>query len=380
MIKKIFYFSLSLFVFCLIIFGAYNFAFKNNVNNPIADPSKIEEKSDSLFRPLPGEEKIANILNEAILGASISEDGALYYYSLDEETLKKSTLEGRDKTVLMSNLPGEVTRILWSPKHDRALISLKQTSGGTLWYLAGILTKTLVPLKPEMSRLSWDNLGERIFYQYTTQETGQRTLNSARPDGAEWKLITDLGESDFYLSPVPKSSRLSFWNRPNARDASTLETVSTVGENRRRLTSGLYGGDYTWSPNGDILLGSGREQITGAPFSLFRLDERDGSRQSFALPTIIAKTAWSKNNKDLYYALPGGLPETAALPDDYYSKPLYTKDTFWKMDVTTGKKTRIIDLKESAGSFDSTDLILSPNEDALFFTDRVSKKLYRIEL
>lgn len=42
MAKKIFYFSFGFFVLVLIFWGAYNFAFKNNVNSPIADPSKKE--------------------------------------------------------------------------------------------------------------------------------------------------------------------------------------------------------------------------------------------------------------------------------------------------------------------------------------------------
>ena len=105
-----------------------------------------------------------------------------------------------------------------------------------------------------------------------------------------------------------------------------------------------------------------------------------GEFQSLSLPTFVSKAAWSKDSRTIYYALPGGLPDSATLPNDYFDKPLITKDTFWKMDVGTGKKTRLTDLKDVAQSFDSSDLFMSPKEDILFFTDRTTHRLYRIDL
>jgi len=377
MAKKIFYFSLSLFVLILILLGAYNFAFKNNVNNPIADPAKIVPEQEGI--PLAGEEKIANIINEEILGPIVSEDGSLYYYSESEQVLKKATLEGKNKTVLMSNLPGMVTRILWSPTEDQALLLIKQTSGELLWHLATLSNKSLTPLKAEMGRLAWDNLGGKIYYQYTDPVTKNRSLNSANPDGTQWKKLTDLGMEDFFLTSIPRSSAVSFWNRPNAKQTSSLNSVGAVGENRHSLFGGVFGGDYSWSSNGETVLISGSDDANGNGFSL-RIMKGSDPAQTLALPTIISKTVWSKDGRTLYYTLPGALPKDAVLPDDYFEKPLYTKDTFWKVDTATGKKTRLIELRANTKSFDSSDLFLSPQEDSLFFTDRVSKRLYRIEL
>ncbi len=380
MAKKIFYFSLSLFILALILLGAYNFAFKNNKNNPIADPTKKTLEKEAGNALVAEETDITNPINESIVGASVSEDGFLYYYSSDDQAIKKATLEGRDKTVLLSNLPGVVTRALWSAKHDKVLLLIDQTGGGLLWYFSDLRTKSLTPLKGEMSRLAWDNLGENIFYQYTDPGTGKRSLNIANADGSNWKKVADLGTEDSFLASTAQSSLISFWNRPSAKKKSIFETVSTVGEGRRVVFSELFGGDYSWSPNGETLLVSGSKDADGSDFSLYTVSGTGGAAKNLSLPTLISKTAWSKDNRTLYYALPGALPENTLLPDDYFGKPLYTKDTFWRADLTTGKKTRLIDLKESTRAFDSSDLFLSPNEDALYFTDRANKRLYRIEL
>ncbi|MFZ3032314.1 MAG: hypothetical protein WA082_04760, partial [Candidatus Moraniibacteriota bacterium] len=241
--KKVFFFSLSLLILVLIFLGAYNFAFKNNKNNPVADPTKKEFDQKTPTTTFAPEGKVTNPINESVLGTTINESGDLYYYSLDDQSLKKATSEGKNKTILLSNLPGEVTRILWSAKKDKALLLIKQ-NGATLWYFVRLDNKTLVPLKAEISRLAWDNLGEKIFYQYTDPVTKKRTLNSALPDGSNWKKLADLGSEDFFLAAVPKSSLVSFWPRPQASRSFPLESVSVTGENRRTIASGLFGADY----------------------------------------------------------------------------------------------------------------------------------------
>jgi len=377
MAKKIFYGSLGLFILVLIFLGAYNFAFKNNVNDPVADQerkSEAEKKAEEVVLA----EKIENPLNERVLGAVIG-GGGLYYYSLDDKSLKKATLDGKNKTILLSNLPGTPTRIIWSPKRDRALLFLKQ-SGGTIWYFSDISQKTIAPLKTEISRLSWDNLGEKIFYQFTDQAGRNRTLNMANPDGSDWKQLADIGTHENFIAAVPQSSLVSFWDRPLAGEPSSLETISVTGENKKTVFSGKYGADFLWSPSGeDVLMSAGDEKESTAP-SLHLVRNSTGQVKSLFVPTLISKVVWSKDGQTLYYALPGTLPEGAVLPDDYFSKPLYTKDTFWKMDTETGKKTRLINLEESTQNFDSIDLALSQNEDYFYFTDRITQKLYRIEL
>lgn len=376
--KKVFYFSLGFLFLALIFLVAYNFVFKHNVNSPTVDQGKKITKIEAPADIPPIATNIVASVNEDIMGAVVSPDGFLYYYSLDERALKKASLEGKDKSVLLSDLPGTPVRILWSPKRDRVLLYLKQTNGQDLWHFADLVTKTLVPLKGEISRIAWNNLGDKIFYQYTDPQTGKRTLNIANPDATDWKKLTDL-QYDTFIAPVPQSSNVSFWNRSNAFEKTYFESVSSMGENRHMLLSEKFGADYLWSPSGERALVSTSVEKGGKDMLLNIMNGSGGEFQSIAIPTLVSKITWSKDSKTIYYALPGSLPENVVLPNDYFDKPIYTKDTFWKMDTLTGKKSRLSDLKEVTQNFDSSDLFLSPNEDSLFFTDRSTKRLYRIE-
>jgi len=377
--KKVFYFSLGFLFLVLIFLVAYNFVFKNNVNSPVVDQEKKIPAVVTQTDILPISTNILASVNEDILGATVSSDGFLYYYSFDDKTLKKATLEGKNKIILLSNFPGSPMRIVWSPKRDKVLLYLKQTNGKNLWHFADLPSKTLVPLKGDISRIAWNNLGDKIFYQYTDPATGKRTLNNASPDGTSWKKLADLYH-DTFIAPIPQSTNVSFWSRPNALEKTYFESVSTTGENRHTLLSEKFGVDYLWSPNGEKVLVSANSEKGGKDISLDIMNANGGEFQNLSVPTFVSKVVWSKDNKTLYFALPGSIPENAVLPNDYIDKPIYTKDTFWKMDTTTGKKSRLAELKEVTQNFDSTDLFLSPNEDILFFTDRATKRLYRIDL
>lgn len=378
--KKVFYFSLGLLFLVLIFLAAYNFIFRNNKSDPTVGNGKSLTATKQATEEAPLiSTNISPSINEDIMGATVSSTGSLYYYSLSEQALKKASLEGKSKTVLLNNFPGTPVRIIWSPKRDRVLLFLKQANGQNLWHFADLNTKTFVPLKEEISRIAWNNLGDKIFYQYTDKVSGKRTLNLANPDGTGWKELTALYH-DTFIAPIPQSANISFWSKPNALEQTYFESVSSTGESRRMMLSEKFGADYLWSPNGERVIVSTSDTKGGNAMLLNIMNANGGEFQSLSIPTFVSKVAWAKDNKTIYYALPGALPENAVLPNDYLEKPLFTKDTFWKMDTATGKKARLSDLKEVTQNFDSTDLFLSPEEDILFFTDRATKRLYRIDL
>ena len=41
--------------------------------------------------------------------------------------------------------------------------------------------------------------------------------------------------------------------------------------------------------------------------------------------------------------MPGNIPDSAILPNDWQEGKITTSDTFWKIDVSTGKKERLVD-------------------------------------
>lgn len=170
--KRLFFTSLALFLLVIIFLLAYNFAFKTNINDAtIGDGTETTKDSDSENFGKESSTEVAssveNPINEDILGAAVGPDANIYYYSFDDAVFKKATLEGKDKTTLLSNLPGKPIRIVWSARKDNALILIEGTPKPR-WYSASFATKTLTPLKEEIVRATWNNLGDKIYYLFST--------------------------------------------------------------------------------------------------------------------------------------------------------------------------------------------------------------------
>ncbi|MFZ1682715.1 MAG: hypothetical protein WAU88_01160 [Candidatus Zixiibacteriota bacterium] len=379
LVKKLFIISSLIFVLLLALYGVYYFVFQNSASNPVADEKEKALLSDnSSKKASPTGSRMNVVLSEPILGATIR-NGKLSYYSKRDHVLKEADLDGNNQKVLYDRFSEYPSRILWSPRGE-TLLYLVETDGNQRWHHLSLASGITTPLRPEMSRLVWTNLGESILYQFTDPVTGKGSLNLSNPDGQNWKKLADFDAGSYFIVPIPQSSVVSFWKRPNGLEQNKLETINLTGEGRKGLINNRYGSDFLWSKNGDhVLVGSVTDKGKNEPL-IGIANSQGGEFRDLLIPSLVTKIVWSQDNATLFYALPGAFPKEAVLPNDYYSRTYPSKDTFWKMNVITGKRERLVPLEEMSQGIDASDLFLNQDETALFFQDRVSEKLYRLEL
>ncbi len=378
--KKLFAISLGLFLVTLLFLGVYNFAFKNNPSNPVADETKqkeAKEKADKAFSENLSTKPLERVTDTKASGATAL--GGNFIAFFNEKSLKKASLGGGAEEEIVGNLPGTLVRATWSPDKS-AVLALLSTEGGSRWHLIRLGDRSVTLLKAGLASPSWSNIGERIFYFYTDPGNGQTGLNSAKPDGSEWKGIAKSPINNPYIATVPSGISVSFWNRPNAFEETALYTVAMTGGTPKKIFDKKFGGNYLWSPDGTKLLVSSVNEKGGSDARLGIANQQGGEYHTLQAPTLISKAAWSKDSKTIYYALPTSMPQDAVLPNDYFDKPIHTRDSFWKMDTETGRSERVIASEDIPGDHDSIDLFLDPEEAFLFFTDRNDGKLYRIRL
>lgn len=141
-----------------------------------------------------------------------------------------------------------------------------------------------------------------------------------------------------------------------------------------------YGADFLWSPDGKQAIASCSDRKGGHRTELYLMNSEGGQLQSLMLPTFASKCAWSANAVNIFCALPGNIADSAILPNDWQENKIQTADTFWKMDVTTGKKERLTDPEKISGSFDVLNPFLSQDEKILFFVNKTDGKLYKVQL
>lgn len=377
MTKKIFIISIILLGIALLFLGVYNFVFKKDSvgNNSNISPNE-ELKNNSSARK--EKSAIVKISEDQVLRAVLARDSEKIKYYATDGTVWEIGVDGNGKKQISSDKLSGLQNALWSPDGTKVITSFSK-EGASEFFTYDYQTKKAFKLKSNLDSVIWDNIGAKIIYKYYDQKSGERTLNVANPDGGDWKKLADLSFKNLSASPVPQTSLISFWNTPSASEESLLQSVGTSGGDVQKIFSGRFGADYLWSPDGSSALVSSLSEKNGKFFTLGVID-RSGTYRDLNVPTMASKCVWSADKRTVYYALPGSIPENSVIPDEYMAKKFFTTDTFWKIDISTGKKERLAELADIDGQYDATKLFLSSGESALIFMNRVDGKLYKIEL
>lgn len=377
---KIFFIITSiLFSIALLLFLIYNFVFKDNpFQASVPGTATVQQEN----RPIPqsatpsADEAIALFSDEPALSPTLDANNrSIVYLAPESRELKEKFIDTSVQRTL-ETFSFTPKKAVWSPNSSRALIGKSDTE----WILYDRESKVQTPLKPGVESPAWTALGDRIIYKYFDSSTNQRTITLADPNGSNWSSIGETPYRNLSMIAVPKSSFIALWNRGNAFEQTNLKTLSVSGGDPVGIFSENYGADYLFSPDGLRILESGTREKGSSTISLALLNSSGGNYQSLNIPTFVGKAIWSKNNRIIFYSLPGSIPTGSVLPNDYFEKKLLTSDTFWQVDTETGETKRLADPSSIMESYDAINLVLSPDEDQLFFVNRRDGKLYRIHL
>ncbi len=373
--KKVFIISSLILAVILLFLGIYNVAFKNNPYDPkVADKTVAKEQSSDASPTMEEQSEssqqdatISPVTEEKVIAPSYrKETDSVIYISPADASVKEISLPMLSARTLMQ-LSGAPIQAVWSPDSSHALVEIRD-GNGTRWHAVDVGTNTDVPLKAGMESPAWSNLGDKIIYKYFNASSKERTLNVADPDGGNWKSLGDVPFPKMGMMPIPQSSLIALWNQGDAFEETSLRSIPITGGEMKSLLSGQFGADYRFSPDGSRIIAS----IS---------DKKGGEFRNLLIPTLVSKVAWSADGQSLYYALPGNIPPGSVLPNDYYSKPILTQDTFWKVDLSSqDKKQRLVDLSSIDKGYDASRLFLDADERYLFFMNRTDGKLYRIRL
>jgi Tol biopolymer transport system component len=382
--KQIFLFSGIVLGLALLLLVVYNLAFVHNVNNPkvenatVADASKsitAESIQNTPFKKSP----IESFSDERSMNPVLSQDGQfVFYIAPDTRTLKKINLDTQETKTLMT-LSLSPLRATWSPNQEQVLVEMRNSSSSQ-WFLVDIKTQTETALKIGLEDPVWTNIGDKIVYKYYDVKTKERSLSLANPDGSNWQKIGNSPFKNMSAQMMPQSSLFVYWNQGNAFEPTSLHNLPVVGGDDKILFSGKFGADFVFSPDGQKVLMSSTNKKGGTQTLLGLLLHQGTQYQSLGVPSFVSKAVWSPKSSTVYYALPGNLPESAVLPNDYFSKSITTQDTFWRVDVATGEKTRVVETKDIMRGYDATFLMVRNDESQLLFVNRLDGKLYSIAL
>jgi hypothetical protein len=379
--KKVFIISAVSLAVVLLVLGVYNFGFKVLESKPKPVVQQVEQAAVVTTEMLAKKtEKITLVSKEPVVGAvADKKTEKVFYYSASDGTIWQVDGEGLNRIQISDAKIAGLVNASWSPDRLKSLTVIEQ-AGKKSFFLYDNVKKDSISLKEGLDNVIWDSLGAKIIYKYYDSKSKKRSLSIADPDGRNWvTLVADLPFRNLLAVAIPSTSIISFWNFPNSNEETDLQIISATGGQVKSILKGKFGGDYLWSPDGSQALVSSLVSKESKIMTLGVVNMQ-GQYRDLGIPTMVSKCVWSVDSKTLYCALPGAIPAGAIMPNDYQDKKFLTQDTFWKINIATGSKERVVELIDIQGAFDVSNLFLSATEDSLFFINQVDRKLYRIAL
>ncbi len=384
--KKVFIVSGVLLTVVLIFLGIYNFAFREKTpviadKSPYISNNSEEGNNDNagnnynnsgdLSGPrdiVIGEDKIIPVTMAKVLSPIIDKEvGELKFYNQATGQLLSTKVSGGTEKILSDVGLPDLVHAAWSPDTQRVLTKFV-SDGKTRVYFYDHRTGNGTLLNGDIKRVDWTLLGDQIIYTYYNSDTKKYSLDVSQPDGTAWRTLVKNVSSNERFADVPRSSRIALWPAPTPYTKTRLRVVSIVDRSGAATTlfDSHYNADYSFSPDGKFILISSTPERGSNERVLGLMNANGGEYRNLGIPTNISKTVWSTNGQYIYYALPTG-----------------TQDTFWRLDVHTNERDRLMSLENinaSQTQYNAFNLLLDEENNALFFINQIDGRLYRIEL
>jgi len=387
MAKKIFIVSTAVFILGVIVLGGWWLSRRFQSNSP----TKVDLQRKSSSENFTGNKKgnvseklntenkkeakgrLKKIIEGKIKGAIIYKNKLIYF---NNNNFLKADLNGAGRVSVGSFPYRRIEAVKWSAKGDKVLVK-----DDSRFHLFNLTEGIDHELKVGIDEAIFNDKGDQLIYKYYDAKTGTGSLNVSDLSGDNWQLIDKLSLKKVNLALNPADSqKVAVFAVPDGLTLTQLFLVNLINRENQKIFEGRYGADFLWSPQGDKILVSYVQEKDKSRLVLGIMNSKGGEFQGLNFPTLVEKCVWSADNISIFCALPGKIPTQALMPNSWKKEDFYSQDTFWKINTQNGKKERILESEEITTELDASNLLLDQEERYLFFIDRRSGSLYRIEL
>lgn len=335
-----------------------------------------------------GEEKIDKIaqggLTETLplhadkvsgLTLSSNSDGVNFYNQTDNKFYTLSS-DGRDLIPLSEQEFFEVQDVFWSADKSKAIISYPD--GSKVIY--DFVKQEQLSLNKEIQEPVFGG-EDRVAYKYLSPDNNWLTVADTK--GTQVDLIEPLGDQSSLVQVTwsPTNQVVALYAKPTGLDQSEVFFIGLKDENFRSLMVDGTNFKGLWSPSGVKLLYQVVNSANNFNPALFIVEAEGDNigRHKFnlGLSTWVDKCIFA-SEAIVYCAVPRQLPEGAGLYPELVPE---TKDLIYRIDLATGFKDLVADpILDGANNFSIGKIYLSSDGRYLFFYDKITEKVYRMQL
>lgn len=341
-----------------------------NVNRPtLPEVSEVARGGNTLVRELTSDP----VFGTATIGEFT------YYYDPLTGKFYRITPAGEKIELGGGVVYKGAVNVVWSPTGSEAVIEF--LDGSNILY--NFNTKTQATLPKEVREVEFSSKGEKIGFEYVTDNPETSFIGVAKPNGSEIKNVQMLGDkqNSVDINWSPTSEVLATYRENSSGNSQNVFFVGLEQENFKALQVEGRGFAGRWSDDGERMLYSVYNGETDFNPTLWvansRGDRTGTGKVNTGLATWADKCAIAGSTA--YCAAPTSLPSGSGLARELsYDRP----DNFWKINLDTGSKTLLANpvQRDGSGSFSAGRVMVSANEDYLYFTDQNTSRLNSIKL
>jgi hypothetical protein len=323
-----------------------------------------------------GVTQVKPVTRVSTLSASLSSAGDLNYYNRSDGKFYRVMPDGTIKS-LSDNIFHNVDQATFAPSGSQAI--LEYPDGSNIFY--DFTNDKQVTLPRHWEDFDFSPQGENIVAKSIGVDPENRFIVVANPDGSAARPVQELGNNADEVivdwSPNNQIVATATTGRKLGVDRHEVYFIGQYQENFRSLIVEGLNFQPHWSPNGEQLLYSSASKISDWKPRLWIVDASGDdiglNRKMLSVDTWADKCTFS-DKETVFCAVPRQLPRGAGLQPKIAD---YTPDDIIKIDLITGLQTTVA-IPEGHHAIDR--LMLTPNGEKLYFTDKNSGLLNEIKL
>lgn len=235
----------------------------------------------------------------------------------------------------------------------------------------GGLTGTFLP--QDIKSLALSPKKDRFFYLSVSSGEAQGTVVNL--DGKKSTVFRYPFTE--WLTNWPSENVITLATKPSGKTPGFVYSITPSGGNLTKIIGGINGLTALMSPDGKKMIYS---ESAGGSFSLGLYDLGSAETTAQSAKTLPEKCVWSGDNDVFYCAIPLN-PPAALYPDSWYQGVVSFNDVLARVDVKNGSMTVLVDPEQFVGEkIDAINLVLSKNEDYLFFINKKDLTSWVLEM
>ncbi|MEK7648786.1 MAG: hypothetical protein AAB400_02590 [Patescibacteria group bacterium] len=265
--------------------------------------------------------------------------------------------------------------VKFSPQADKAVFQFPDTSN----IVYDFTNKKSYVLPKHWDTFDFSPAGDQLAFKSLGDDPDNQWLAISNIDGTGARGIEHLGAKAGLFTPSWSPSDQIVGSFREGVDFNR-QKIFFIGKNKENFRSMIIDGrglEYIWSPDGDKILYSiytTQSEYNPELWIIDAIGESIGNNKRHITVQTWAHKCTFTNNNTAYCAVPKELITGAGLLPSYGDTG---EDEIYKLDLTTGTKTKIAEPSER---HTISSIVVSKDETLLYFTDKDTGQIYKIDL